>query len=214
MKLILIRHGRTEWNVQGRVQGRTDIPLDTTGRAQAEAIARRLSGIHLDAVYASPLARARGTAKAVAAHHACGVRIAQELTEINFGAWEGKTGRELETQYAALWQDWNWILHPEICREMGAEPADDILARVLRCMQSVLAAHPEEATVALVSHTMPIKLLTAHLIGLPAAKIRALKLANCSYTELAVRDTDRAELWVWNDTAHLHGGCLQRGEAL
>ena len=65
-----------------------------------------------------------------------------------------------------------------------------------------------------VSHTMPIKLLTAYMIGLPAAKIRALKLANCSYTELDVVDADHAHLWVWNDTSHLHGACLQKGEAL
>ena len=58
MKLILIRHGRTDWNVQGRVQGRTDIPLDETGRRQAAAVAQRLSGIRLNAIYASPLTRA------------------------------------------------------------------------------------------------------------------------------------------------------------
>ena len=198
MKLILIRHGRTDWNVQGRVQGRTDIPLDETGLRQAAAVARRLSGIRLNAIYTSPLRRAHDTAKAVAAFHDCDIYVSEKLTEINFGAWEGKTGSELEAQYAALWRDWNWILHPETCREMGAESADDILLR----------------TLALISHTMPIKLLTAHMIGLPAAKIQALKLANCSYTELDVTDADHAQLWVWNDTSHLHGACLQKGEAL
>ena len=88
MKLILIRHGRTDWNVQGRVQGRTDIPLDETGLRQAAAVARRLSGIHLNAIYTSPLRRAHDTAKAVAAFHSCDVHVAQQLTEINFGAWE------------------------------------------------------------------------------------------------------------------------------
>ena len=97
---------------------------------------------------------------------------------------------------------------------MGAESADDILLRTICCVQEILSAHPAEATVALVSHTMPIKLLTAYMIGLPAAKIRALKLANCSYTELDVVDADHAHLWVWNDTSHLHGACLQKGEAL
>lgn len=214
MRLILIRHGRTEWNVAGRVQGRTDIPLDDLGHAQAEAIARRLSDVEIDAIYASPLSRAYDTARAIATHHICGIHVAEELTEINFGAWEGKTGRELEAQYADLWQDWNWILHPETCRKMGAESADDILQRALRCMNAVLAAHPAHATVVLVSHTMPIKLLTAHLIGLPAGRIRALKLTNCSYTELEVMDAGHAQLWAWNDTSHLRGEFLQKGEAL
>ena len=105
MKLILIRHGRTDWNVQGRVQGRTDIPLDETGLRQAAAVARRLSGIRLNAIYTSPLRRAHDTAKAVAAFHDCDIYVSEKLTEINFGAWEGKTGSELEAQYAALWRD-------------------------------------------------------------------------------------------------------------
>ena len=97
MKLILIRHGRTDWNVQGRVQGRTDIPLDETGRRQAAAVAQRLSGIRLNAIYASPLTRAHDTAKAVAAFHDCDIYVSEKLTEINFGAWEGKTGLELDS---------------------------------------------------------------------------------------------------------------------
>ena len=216
MRLILIRHGRTEWNAEARVQGRTDIPLDAVGRAQAQSIAKRLSSIPLKAIYTSPLLRAAETAQEIAAYHACSVNRIAEMTEINFGAWEGKTAQELEKQYAALWQDWNWILHPETCREMGAESADDILMRVLNGLDQMLSEQPEDATVALISHTMPIKLLVAHLIGLPASKIRALKLANCSYTELEQKaeHADCAQLWVWNDVSHLEETPARRGEAL
>lgn len=213
MKLILIRHGRTEWNVQGRVQGRTDIPLDETGRGQADSIAHRLSSEKIDAIYASPLSRAYATAAAIAQHHACAVTETEDLTEIRFGAWEGKTGKELETHYADLWQDWNWILHPETCRKMGAESAEEILQRSLAALDRALVEHDDGATVVFVSHTMPIKLLTAHLMGLPLSRIRRMKLANCSYSEIAVSAPDHGELWVWNDTCHLSGE-TKRGEAL
>ena len=89
MRLILIRHGRTEWNAEARVQGRTDIPLDAVGRAQAQSIAKRLSSIQLKAIYTSPLLRAAETAQEIAAYHACSVNRIAEMTEINFGAWEG-----------------------------------------------------------------------------------------------------------------------------
>lgn len=213
MKLILIRHGRTQWNVQGRVQGRTDIPLDETGRAQAAAIAARLRGVHLDAVYTSPLLRAYATAEAITSFHGCGICVSEDITEIRFGAWEGKTGHEIEQQYASLWQNWNWILQPETCREMGAESAEEILLRSQNCMREILAAHPSGATVAVVSHTMPIKLLTAYMIGLPMENIRTLLLGNCSYTELNVMDADHAQLCVWNDALHLEQ-YLQKGGAL
>ena len=213
MKLILIRHGRTEWNVQGRVQGRTDIPLDETGRMQAQAVAKCLAGEKIDAIYASPLSRAFDTAAAIAAYHSCRIEKTEELTEIRFGEWEGKTARELEEQYADLWQDWNWILHPEICRKMGAESADEILIRSLKALEKALCENAADATVVFVSHTMPIKLLSAYLIGLPSSKIRRMKLANCSLTEIAVTAPDHGELWVWNDTCHLIGR-TKRGEAL
>ncbi len=213
MKLILIRHGRTEWNVQGRVQGRTDIPLDETGTMQAQAVAKRLACEKIDAIYASPLSRAYDTAAAIAAYHPCEITKAEELTEIRFGAWEGKTAKELEAQYADLWQDWNWVLHPETCRKMGAESADEILQRTLSALQRAYCENAKDAAVVFVSHTMPIKLLTAFLIGLPSSKIRRMKLANCSLTEISVLAPDHGELWVWNDTCHLLGD-TKRGEAL
>ena len=66
MRIILVRHGQTKWNSEGRVQGRTDIPLNARGMAQAEAVGEWLSGRKIDAVYASPLMRAHDTAKAIA----------------------------------------------------------------------------------------------------------------------------------------------------
>lgn len=95
MRIILVRHGQTKWNSEGRVQGRTDIPLNARGMAQAEAVGEWLSGRKIDAVYASPLMRAHDTAKAIADRQGVCVKLLGEMIEIDFGLWEGKTSCEL-----------------------------------------------------------------------------------------------------------------------
>lgn len=204
MKLILIRHGQTEWNRARRVQGRTDVALNETGRLQAEAIARRLAKEKIHGIYSSPLSRAKETAGAIAA--AQGLPKAKEidgLTEICFGQWEGKNSLELEREFPELWINWNWVLHPEICASIGAESAAEILERALHSLARIGKEHEEKDCVAVVSHTMPIKLITAHAIGLPLTDIRALRLDNCSYTELKLGADLRGSLITWNDTVHL-----------
>ena len=87
MRIILVRHGQTKWNSEGRVQGRTDIPLNARGMAQAEAVGEWLSGRKIDAVYASPLMRAHDTAKAIADRQGVCVKLLGEMIEIDFGLW-------------------------------------------------------------------------------------------------------------------------------
>lgn len=203
LRLILIRHGQTEWNTQQRVQGRTDIPLNENGKNQCVAIAKRLQNTKLAGIYSAPLSRSLDTARLIAEHHACHVEVREALTEINFGAWEGKTAEELAAEFPSLWNDWGWILNPQSCTLMNAETAEEISLRVMVLLDEILNNHKDGGTVAIVSHTMPIKLLTANLIGLPHSRIRSLSLANCAYTELMLNEGKEATLRVWNDTSHL-----------
>lgn len=128
MRIILVRHGQTKWNSEGRVQGRTDIPLNARGMAQAEAVGEWLSGRKIDAVYASPLMRAHDTAKAIADRQGICVRLLDEMIEIDFGLWEGKTSRELSKEFPQFWVDWSWHLDEEKSAMMRAESAYSILA--------------------------------------------------------------------------------------
>jgi broad specificity phosphatase PhoE len=92
--LLLARHGETDWNASGRLQGHTDRPLNAYGRRQAAELARQLRGDGIDAVYASDLARARETAEIVAAELGLPVVLEPELRERNWGTWEGLTPEE------------------------------------------------------------------------------------------------------------------------
>ncbi len=91
MKIWILRHGETDWNVQWRMQGQTDIPLNEKGKAQAQEAAERLKNTKFDAVYSSPLVRARETAETIAAPHGLHVITDDRLKEMAFGEFEGTT---------------------------------------------------------------------------------------------------------------------------
>ncbi len=206
MKLILIRHGETEWNACRRVQGRTDTELNARGVLQAKAAAQSLKDTRVDAVYSSPLKRALDTARYIAeAVKADAIVPMEGLTEIDFGAWEGRTNEQLKQEFPSHWGDWNWVLDQVLCREIGAESAESILLRSLASIKAIQRQSSQEATVVLVSHTMPIKLITAHGIGLPLNRIRDLRTDNCASSVLQWRADGGATLLCWNDTSYLGG---------
>src|SRR3954469_18439411 len=93
-ELLLVRHGETDWNAEGKLQGHTDRPLNDYGRRQAEALAERLAEERVDAVYARDLARTRETAEIVGARLGLPVVLDPDLRERNWGTWEGLTPGE------------------------------------------------------------------------------------------------------------------------
>lgn len=205
MKLILIRHGQTQWNNESRVQGRTDIPLNEKGRLQAAAIAERLQDDHFDAVYASPLSRAKETAEEIAKRHGAKVVLDEDIIEIQFGKWEGLTSPELNKTYPELFADWGWIERPEACKEMAAESQQEIVARSLRFVKRLESLHDCSARILVVGHTMPTKMIIAHFIGLPYNRIRSLRIENCAYNEVETGKNEYGFLHALNDTSHLRG---------
>ena len=170
--ILLARHGETDWNVQRRVQGHSDTPLNETGRAQALALAETLDGAELDAVYSSNLARAFDTAEVVAERKGLRVTAVPELRERNFGTWEGLTDSEILERFPAartgFWGD--------------AETKEEMSARVLGALQRIAAAHPG-GRVLVVTHGGPVRALLVDS-GLDGRG----PIGNCSLYELRLRD--------------------------
>ncbi|WP_375407104.1 histidine phosphatase family protein [uncultured Amnibacterium sp.] len=136
--LVLVRHGETEWNRLKRVQGRTDIPLNDTGRRQARATAERLTGEHFDAVVASPLSRAAETAQIIADGLGIGpIELVDDLVERDYGEAEGMTGKDIDAR-------WGGSLE---ARESRVEVID----RVKPALLAIAARHPGQR-VLVVSH--------------------------------------------------------------
>ena len=144
--LLLVRHGETDWNAAGRLQGHTDRPLNEYGRSQAEALAERLAGDVIDAVYASDLARARETAGIVAARLGLPVAVHADLREKNWGNWEGLTAAERE--------------RVELVGETTAAHRE----RTLRVLHWIAERHTGER-VAVVTHGGSIRRAQASVLG-------------------------------------------------
>lgn len=102
MEIVIFRHGQTDWNLAGRLQGSTDTELNTTGMAQAQALAERLLGFHFDVIVSSDLKRAFNTAQTVVSGRGIEVQIDRRLRELGLGQAEGKTYEEIESLYGSM----------------------------------------------------------------------------------------------------------------
>jgi len=158
--LLLVRHGETDWNRDGRWQGHSDTHLNELGRQQAERLAEELDGA--DVVYSSDLIRARETAEILARRLGADVRLDERLRERGFGAWEGKTRAEIEAEFADAHARWAAGEGPGAD---DAEPFEDFAVRVRGFLDDVLARHPDE-TVLIVSHGGSIRVIHALASGL------------------------------------------------
>ena len=152
-QLLLIRHGETEWNTEGRIQGFRDIGLSERGRRQAQVLARHLQGRPLDAIYASDLSRAIETAEPLARERGAAVRIDPRLKERGFGLFEGHTYAEAEA---------NWPQEYAIWRQRdpghavpGGESYRDARVRVLAVLGEIAQRHAGQ-TVAIVTHGLSL----------------------------------------------------------
>lgn len=174
-RIVVLRHGRTAWNVAGRFQGRDhpdDPPLDDTGLAQAAQAGRALSGVGATLLLSSPLRRAQQTAAAVAACTGLEVHTDSRLAEQAFGRWEGLTRDEVQERFPDEFEVWRAGGEPN---RDGGETRAETGARAAE----VVADLPAGVVALLVTHGAAAAALVAHLLGLGAASRRIHGLGNC-----------------------------------
>lgn len=171
-KLLLVRHGETDWNLARRVQGHTDRPLNDTGRAQARALADELRDVALDAVYSSDLSRAEETARILAGRLGLPVGTLLELRERSFGTWEGLTDTEVFERF------------PEARRGQwgDGETTEELDERVLAALRRIARDHPG-GTVLVVAHGGPLRSVLRHCEVEGDGPI-----SNCHVLRVAVED--------------------------
>ncbi|NLL37836.1 MAG: histidine phosphatase family protein [Fretibacterium sp.] len=195
-KVILARHGRTEWNDAGLFQGRTDIPLNEKGKDQAKRLARRLASWPVQAVYASPLTRALDTARAVAAPHALEPVVLKGLEEINFGIWEGLSVPYLAEQGALS----DWEKDPLFNAPEDGESWEALSERVGQALETIQKDGFEHVVV--VSHGGIMRVIYALLVGLSPHTVWRLRVHNCAMTGLEICEHETAIVFS-NDDLHL-----------
>jgi broad specificity phosphatase PhoE len=186
-ELWLVRHGETEWSLSGAHTSRTDIPLTAHGRKRAEELRDYLKGTNFDAVFESPMQRAKETC-AIAGFGDRAV-VENGLKEWDYGVYEGKTTKEIQGEIPG-WSVWkNEIVGGEAVEHVG-ERADGVIARAL-------AAAPTGGKVALFAHAHILRILAARWIGLPATGGSLLALGTGSVSVMGWERETRV-IASWN----------------
>jgi broad specificity phosphatase PhoE len=183
LRLILIRHGETEWNVEGRYQGQADPPLNAKGRRQAHTLAKKLAGVGLTILVSSPLKRAAQTAQILAEKLELPLIFDHRLMEIHQGDWQTRLRSEIETRYPDLFQRWEtepWQVTPP-----NGENLYQVQIRVNEFLDELVGRYPD-ACVGIITHRIPIALIKMRYQDLQTNIVRTLHLPNTYYEEIKV----------------------------
>ena len=201
LRLLFVRHGRTSWNAQGRVQGGG--ALDALGRAQAAALGERLRDELLDAIYASPALRARQTARAVARIHDIKVRQRHLLQDLSYGKYAGALLADVQREQPELVALWR--TEPHRVRFEGGESLGDLRARIVRFVSDLGASHAAGA-VLIATHDSPVRMALSLALGIDDAEHNREDLVTQlgSITEFELFD-GALRLRRHNDVEHLRG---------
>jgi broad specificity phosphatase PhoE len=171
-ELLLVRHGETDWNADGRLQGQTDRPLTDFGRRQARELAEELADEQLEAIYASDLARARETAEIVGRRLDLAVALDTDLREKDWGTWEGLTAVERDRV------------------EFVGESTEEHQARILRALGRIAERHPDGGRVLVVTHGGSMRRVQAAALGMALPVVENCGRWLCVHEGGAVRPAD------------------------
>jgi alpha-ribazole phosphatase len=198
IRLILVRHGQTDWNVKRRYQGHTDTLLNTTGQIQAHAVANRIENAEIDAIYSSDLQRAWATAAIIGQNIGLNPIAEPRLREMNFGIIEGMTFDEAQAKYPEMIAKW---LEDRDQPPANGETSSAFSERVYAVIDDLRQKHDGE-TVLLVSHGGVLLEITRMLLRMPPAARWYFKIETASITEFTLYD-ETPILKKLNDTCHL-----------
>lgn len=203
MNVLLVRHGETPWNREGRYQGRTDIPLSTDGVAQVQRLAARLAGVPIVHAVASPLSRARTTAEGILEQHR-GVKLDLDdgLLEISHGEWEGKLASDVQLSHAEMFGVWRTSPGRDAKAGPGAESLGDVEARawpVFEKLCSTLGAH---GTGLLVAHDAVNRVILCRVLGLSLEHVWKFRQAPAALNLLSGPSLAELQVVRLNDSEH------------
>jgi glucosyl-3-phosphoglycerate phosphatase len=206
-RLVLVRHGETAWNLEGRAQGHTDVCLDETGRAQALTLVPYIAAMGPTALWSSDLVRARETADRLAEATGLTVRLDARLREFDAGARAGLTLAEFAERFPeahTAWQEGHITGHVP-----GAETIADVTARMVPALQDVWDSTAPGKTTVVVAHGACLRVSLLAFLGWPESLLRSLRgLDNCGWAVVEADPHGRGiRLASYNETAHpaVHG---------
>ncbi len=203
-RLILVRHGETDWNLEGRYQGQADLPLNERGREQAKLLAERLRGERIEAIYVSDLSRAYETARIIAETLGQEVKSLASLREVDTGVWTGLTFEEVESRYPEHLREWR--ADPLGVKRLEGESYQELFERTKAAVGEIVEAHPDQ-TVLIVGHGGNVKCIVLDALGVGADRaieIASRFAADNASLHILQYDGDVVLIESLNDSCHLH----------
>ena len=205
-RIILVRHGETDWNKQGRFQGQIDIPLNKNGKSQAKAASKFLKDANFQKAFSSSLSRPEETAQIILNEHP-GVEISlkDNLKEIGHGKWEGKLESEIKSNWPDLLKAWK--ISPEKVQMPEGENINDVSTRSVIGWNEICKDLKNDETALVVAHDAVNKTILCHLLGLMPSKIWMVKQGNGGITviDLSEEEGQPDQITCLNITSHLGG---------
>jgi broad specificity phosphatase PhoE len=199
MKLILVRHGETEWNVQRREMGQLDSPLTARGLQQAEALAARLRPCRLQSLYSSDLGRAIQTAEVIAASAGLKLMVDPALRERHMGILQGLTPAEMTSHHPDAYAEYR--RSPHTYQIPDGESGQQRQERSVKALTEIAQRHTAQ-NVAVVTHGGFLMGFFEHVLGMTPGNGWRFKKQNAAYNCFEYAN-DRWSLVTWNDTSHL-----------
>ncbi|MBF2034255.1 MAG: histidine phosphatase family protein [Leptolyngbyaceae cyanobacterium T60_A2020_046] len=218
-RLLLVRHGETEWNRQSRFQGQIDIPLNENGKRQGQQVAEFLKDVAIDAAVTSPLSRPKETAEIILQHHPhIALTELEDLKEIGHGEWEGMYEHEIEAGYPGMLQQWQ--RQPETVQMPGegGENLAQVWRRAIAAWRQIVAQHSgteRPVTVLVTAHDAINKAILCHIVGLGPESFWKFKQGNGAVSVIDYPNgvDSSPVLSAANITVHLSGSIFDKTAA-
>tara|TARA_B100000315_G_scaffold41093_1_gene35907 strand:- start:2174 stop:2791 length:618 start_codon:yes stop_codon:yes gene_type:complete len=200
MRLVLVRHGETEWNKLGRFQGQNDVELNEKGAAQARESAQAVAMLQHSAVYSSPLHRTMQVAEEISRLSGMPVVPVPEFMELKLGDLEGITGQDLRTTWPELYTTWR--SDPGRVSMPNGESLAELQERAWCALMDLEQTHQRDEAVIVVSHNFAIRTMIGKLLGMPLSNFHRMSL---NLASICVIECDRRgrRLTSYNSTFHL-----------
>ena len=205
-RIILVRHGETDWNKQGKFQGQIDIPLNQNGKKQAQAASEFLKPVSIQKAFSSSLSRPRETAQIILKEHAAiKILLKDNLKEISHGRWEGKLESEIKSGWPDLLKTWK--RHPEKAQMPDGENIKDVSIRSIAGWKEICKNLQQNETALVVAHDAVNKTILCHILGLTPSEIWMIKQGNGGITviDLSEKEGQPDQIACLNITSHLGG---------
>jgi probable phosphoglycerate mutase len=201
MRILLVRHGETEWNRIKRFQGRSNLPLNQTGKKQVHALALALKDSLITAIYTSPLDRAMETATLIRSFHPSVPIIVEDgFIEMDLGEFDGMEAKywiQTYPEYRKAWQE-----TPSSIKMPGGESLQEVQSRAVQALERITTSHPPEATLLICTHNFVICSLLCHAKAMSLDRFREIKQETAALN-IIYKKGKRFRVTSVNDRAHL-----------